>query len=65
MAAELSALVEQLRYTPQSAKHKVPVLTVLLTTCPHVPAHTGIDQRMRCDEPNFDHGRVQRNVFSL
>ena len=47
----------------QATEDKVAVLAVLFAVSPRVPAHAGVDQRVRFDQAHLDVWGVEGNVF--
>src|SRR5690606_4477929 len=58
-------VVHYLWLTTKAAEHKVPVISILLAIGAHVPAHTGVDQRMRRDQAGFAVRRREGHILAL
>src|SRR5690606_35510394 len=55
----------QVRLTAKSAEYEVAVILIFFTIRPHMPAHAGVDERVRGNYPVFRGWVRQRYVLTL
>ncbi|MNO66851.1 hypothetical protein D3C76_576500 [compost metagenome] len=65
LLARVRRLVEQVWLPTQAAEDEVAILAVLFAVSPHVPAHAGVDKRVRGDEAHLHVGGVEGHVFGF
>ncbi|MCY1379721.1 hypothetical protein D9M69_674650 [compost metagenome] len=51
--AAILGRIQYFRLAAKTAQHEVPIVTILLAIGPHMPAHAGVDQRVRGDQAGF------------
>ncbi|MNH36470.1 hypothetical protein D3C79_972620 [compost metagenome] len=57
--------IEQIRFAAKAAKDEIAVTAVLLAVGANMPAHTGVNQCMRCYQAYLWLGIAQRHVFGF